>query len=132
MSGDKENKAFRYFLGIVAILGGLGGLAALYVVDVPEGNREPLLLALGIVLGWGSTVVGFEYGSSPAGREAATAGINASVEMAKTTAKTAETLAQKQMDAPQPVEVVNTPDQPAIVQEVTAPPVADDRPDYAR
>jgi hypothetical protein len=66
---------FRAALALVALIGGLGGLAGLYFVEVPQGNREPLLLALGLVLGWGSTVIGYEFGSSPAGRRAADAGI---------------------------------------------------------
>ncbi len=66
---------FRAALGLVALVGGLLGLAGLYFVPIPEGNREPLLLALGLVLGWGSTVIGYEFGSSPAGRKAADAGI---------------------------------------------------------
>ncbi|HVQ06946.1 MAG TPA: hypothetical protein VMS43_00780 [Allosphingosinicella sp.] len=65
----------RAALAIVALVGGLGGMAGLYFVPIPEGNREPLLLALGLVLGWGSTVVGYEFGSSPADRRAADAGI---------------------------------------------------------
>lgn len=68
---------YRAALGIVALIGGLGGLAGLYFVPIPEGNREPLLLALGLVLGWGSTVIGYEFGSSPAGRRAAEAGVRA-------------------------------------------------------
>jgi hypothetical protein len=71
----EERKAFRYVVGIIAVLGGLGGLAALFFVEVPEGNREPMLLALGLVLGWGSTVISYEFGSSPAGRRAADAGV---------------------------------------------------------
>lgn len=66
---------YRAALGIVALIGGLGGLAGLYFVPIPEGNREALLLALGLVLGWGSTVIGYEFGSSPAGRRAAEAGV---------------------------------------------------------
>jgi hypothetical protein len=31
-----------------------------------------------LVLGWGSTVVGYEFGSSPAGRKAAEAGLKGS------------------------------------------------------
>lgn len=78
MDMTDERATFRYAIGIVAILGGLGGLAGLYFVPVPDGNREPLLLALGLVLGWGGTVMSYEFGSSPAGRKAADVGIEAS------------------------------------------------------
>jgi hypothetical protein len=71
----REGSLYRAMLGLVALIGGLLGLAGLYFVPIPEGNREPLLLALGLVLGWGSTVVGYEFGSSPAGRKAADAGV---------------------------------------------------------
>ena len=71
----KANSPFRALLGIIALLGGLAGMAGLYFVPIPEGNREPLLLALGLVLGWGSTVIGYEFGSSPSGRKAADAGV---------------------------------------------------------
>ena len=66
---------FRAALAIVALAGGLIGMTALFFVPIPAGNREPLLLALGLVLGWGSTVISYEFGSSPAGRRAADAGI---------------------------------------------------------
>jgi len=66
---------FRAVLGLVALVGGLIGTAGLYFVPIPAGNREPVLLALGLVLGWGSTVIGYEFGSSPAGRRAADAGV---------------------------------------------------------
>lgn len=71
----REGGPYRILLGLVALIGGLLGLAGLYFVPIPEGNREPLLLALGLVLGWGSTVISYEFGSSPAGRKAADAGI---------------------------------------------------------
>ena len=74
----REGALFRAVLGLLALAGGLMGLAGLYFVPIPEGNREPLLLALGLVLGWGSTVIGYEFGSSPAGRKAADAGVRSS------------------------------------------------------
>lgn len=58
---------FRAALAIVALAGGLIGMTALFFVPIPAGNREALLLALGLVLGWGSTVIGYEFGSSPPG-----------------------------------------------------------------
>ena len=71
----REGALYRAALGLVALVGGLLGLAGLYFIPIPEGNREPLLLALGLVLGWGCNVVGYEFGSSPAGRKAADAGV---------------------------------------------------------
>jgi len=53
---------WRAALAATALAGGLSGLAGLYFLAVPEGNREPLLLALGLVLGWGSTIIGAEFG----------------------------------------------------------------------
>jgi hypothetical protein len=111
------------------------GLAGLYYVQVPEGNKEALLLALGLVLGWGSTVIGYEFGSSPSGRKAAEAGIAASQELAASTARVTEQAATAAIAAttePQAVEVVNTPEKPAIVAE--APLAAPDEPlpEYAR
>jgi hypothetical protein len=70
-----EGALYRAVLGLAALVGGLMGLGGLYFIPIPEGNREPLLLALGLVLGWGSTIVGYEFGSSPSGRKAADAGV---------------------------------------------------------
>ena len=75
ISKHVEVGRFRAALALTALVGGLFGMAGLYFVPIPPGNREPLLLALGLVLGWGSTVIGYEFGSSPAGRRAADAGI---------------------------------------------------------
>ncbi len=96
-----ERNTFRYTVGLIAILGGLGGLAGLYLAEVPEGNREALLLALGIVLGWGGSIINGEWGSSPAGREMAKVGVEAS---------------RQAVEAPRQVEVVNPPDKPVPVE----------------
>ena len=54
----------RFILAAVAIFIGGGILAALIAFPIPDGNSEPLLLALGLVLGWGGTVFGFYFGTS--------------------------------------------------------------------
>jgi hypothetical protein len=77
-SPPREGSLFRAVLGLVALGAGLAGWLGLFFVEVPKGNKEALLLALGIVLGWGSTVIGYEFGSSPAGRKAADAGVKSS------------------------------------------------------
>lgn len=73
----EERVAFRYVVGLIAVIGGIAGLVGLYFVEVPAGNRDAVVLALGIVLGWGSSVVNGEWGSSPAGRKAAEIGVEA-------------------------------------------------------
>jgi hypothetical protein len=62
---------YRGAVGILALLAGLLGLAALFFFPVPPENKDPLMLALGLVLAWGGTVVGYEFGDSASGRKAA-------------------------------------------------------------
>jgi hypothetical protein len=56
------------FLGVAIALVALGLavgiIAGLFFLEIPEGNREAAMLALGIVLGWGGTVVAWRFGSS--------------------------------------------------------------------
>lgn len=97
----EDRSTFRNIIGIVVVFGGLLGLAGLYFVPIPEGNGEPMLIALGIVLGWGATVVGYEFGSSPSGRKAAEAGLR-----------------QPSVPGPQPVKIEQEMDKPVYVEEV--------------
>lgn len=71
----KDGSAFRALVGLLCIVGGLCGFAGLYFVEVPAGNRDALMLALGLVMGWGSAVVQSEYGASTTGRKAADSAI---------------------------------------------------------
>jgi hypothetical protein len=53
MNEHTESGIFRQGIGLLCIVGGLSALAGLYFIDVPAGNKEPLLLAIGIILGLG-------------------------------------------------------------------------------
>lgn len=67
----KEGSGFRATLGFLAVGGSLAGFGALFVVNIPPDNKEPLLLALGYIFGWGSAVMQSEYGASTTGRKMA-------------------------------------------------------------
>jgi len=66
-----RDRWFRYFIGTIAVLSGLIGVGGLYFVDLPSSNERPLLLALGIVLEWGGSVIKAEFGASNVGRKLA-------------------------------------------------------------
>lgn len=101
---EHEGGVFRYTIGLLAIIGGLAGLAGLYFVEIPAGNKEPLLLAIGLVLGWGSSVISSEYGATTTGRKVAEAAVR-QVERQNIASET-----------PAQVEVVNRPDDPVPVE----------------
>lgn len=77
-----EYHPFRAVLGLIALFAGIAGLIGLYTVEIPEGNRQPLLVALGVVLGWGSSVVQSEFGSTTTGRKLAEAAADRAVNSA--------------------------------------------------
>lgn len=114
-----ERSGFRYTVGLIAILGGLGGLAALFAFEVPTGNRDAVVLALGVVLGWGSSIINGEWGSSPAGREMAKLGVEHQRRMS---------------DGPIETKVVNTPSEPVPTNDTLDLAGAElpDNPDAAR
>ena len=141
-----DKPVFRYVIGAIAIGGGLLSLAGLYFVPIPDGNKEALLLAAGLVLGWGSTVIGYEFGSSPSGRKAADAGLQASQNLATSSARIAEQAAVAALPvpaAPVPQNVTEAADQVAKAAEQEAAVIAgeglagndgaaEELPDYAR
>ena len=71
----KEHNTFRQAIGLLALIGGLFLVGGLFFKEIPINNRDVFFTALGIVLAWGSRVVDGEWGSSPAGRAASSAGI---------------------------------------------------------
>jgi hypothetical protein len=99
-----ESGIFRQGIGLLCIVGGLSALAGLYFIDVPAGNKEPLLLAIGIILGWGGSVVNSEYGATTTGRK-----------VAETAVRTMERQ-QLASELPAQVEVINPPENPVPVE----------------
>lgn len=67
----KDGNAFRALIGLMCVVGSFAGFGLLFFVSIPEKNENALLLALGIVFGWGSAVVQSEYGASTTGRRMA-------------------------------------------------------------
>lgn len=71
----KDGSAFRAIIGFLALATGICGFAALFFIEIPARNENALMFALGVVFGWGSSVVASEYGASTTGRKAADATI---------------------------------------------------------
>jgi len=51
-------------IAALVLLLAVGIIAGLFLIELPPGNREAAMLALGIVLGWGGSVVNWRFGSS--------------------------------------------------------------------
>jgi len=54
----------RFILALMVILIGAAIAAALVFVNIPGNNEAILNIALGFILGWGASAVGFYFGSS--------------------------------------------------------------------
>lgn len=64
----RDFRAWRPAVGALAILSGIAGLIVLTFVTVPPSNQQAVFIGIGVVLGWGSTVVQSEFGGSNVGR----------------------------------------------------------------
>ncbi len=54
----------RHIVGAAVIALCTAMIAALFFVEIPEGNRDIAMVLLGIGMGWGGAVVQFHFGSS--------------------------------------------------------------------
>lgn len=66
-----EERAFRWIIGVVAMLTAVGGFAALFFITIPTENRDAMMFALGAVFGWAGSVIASEYGATTTGRKVA-------------------------------------------------------------
>lgn len=51
-------------VGAVVMLIAIGIVAGLFLLEIPEGNRDAAMLILGVAIGWAGAVVQYHYGSS--------------------------------------------------------------------
>ena len=91
---SKEKTFFRAVIGITAMLGSLAGFFALFFIEIPVGNRDAMMLALGLVFGWASAVASSEYGSTSTGRKIADSAI-----------RNSERLTEAATASPQPLDL---------------------------
>jgi DNA mismatch repair protein MutH len=54
----------RNMVGAFAMLTASGIITGLFLMEIPAGNRDVAMVALGVALGWAGAVVQFHYGSS--------------------------------------------------------------------
>lgn len=119
---NKKDSFFRTAVGVLALGAGIVGFAALFFIEIPGRNENALMFAMGIVFGWGSAVIGSEYGATTTGRKVAESAI-----------RNIERQNGSDITAPQQVEVVNTPSSPVPTTDSPAEPPADEAlPEYAR
>lgn len=60
----KWNQIPRWLIGAAVMLLAFGIVAALFLVELPLGNREVALVVLGVAIGWASSVVQYHFGTS--------------------------------------------------------------------
>jgi hypothetical protein len=65
----KTSEKFMYGLGALIILGFFIVLIGLIFVEVPQGNKDALYLALGTLFGSFTSIVGYFYGSSAGSKQ---------------------------------------------------------------
>ena len=56
-------------VGIAVMALALGIVIGLFLVELPEGNREVALVILGTAIGWAGSVVNYHYGSSQGSKD---------------------------------------------------------------
>lgn len=71
----REGSIFRGIVGFLALGVGMFGFIALFFIEIPARNENALMFAMGVIFGWGSSVISSEYGASTTGRRVAESAI---------------------------------------------------------
>jgi len=59
-----NKERFAYALAGIILVIAVTALVLPMYVQIPENNHDAIMLSIGVVLGWGTTVVGYFFGSS--------------------------------------------------------------------
>lgn len=59
----------RFIIAMLAILASLGLILTLVFVTIPVDNRDIFFTSLGVILGWGSSGVGFYLNTSQSSQD---------------------------------------------------------------
>lgn len=54
----------RFILALIAVISCLAAIAGLFFIEMPQGNRDLVNIALGAMLGWGGSVLSFYFGDN--------------------------------------------------------------------
>jgi hypothetical protein len=100
-----EGRVFRWTIGLIVMSAAIGGFAALFVLRVPQENKDAMMFALGSVFGWAAAVVASEYGATSIGRKVAEGAVRGLER---------QNIANESIE-PTKVEVINPPENPAHV-----------------
>lgn len=60
----EKNKKILMILGFTLVGIGLLALVPLYIIELPQANKDILSMGIGVLLGWGSSAVTYYFGSS--------------------------------------------------------------------
>ena len=69
---DKSKEVYQYILGAVIVLMAFGFGIALIRFNVPEGSKEAVMLAAGVLLALATQVVNYFFGSSKSSADKST------------------------------------------------------------
>lgn len=69
-----NSSTHRQRIALIVVIGGFAILCAMVFFPIPEGNRDILNISIALALGWGGSVVNYEFGSSQGERKAAAKG----------------------------------------------------------
>lgn len=113
MNEHRDGTFLRIAIGLISLAAAVTGFFLLFYIEIPARNENALLLALGVVLGWGGSVVSSEYGATTTGRKVAESAIRKIERQDESSNEEPKGTDKDPMKA----EIINTEESPANVKE---------------